>query len=113
ETLSIAVYVLAGFARRSLNSNEASLKYFLLGSFATGFLLYGIAMTYLAAGTTNLEQISQFVRSDFAGGAMGASTPIIYYASLGLLLIGLGFKAALVPFHQWAPDVYEGAPTPV
>ncbi|MEO6906943.1 MAG: NADH-quinone oxidoreductase subunit N [Abditibacteriaceae bacterium] len=113
ETLSIAVYVLAGFARRSLNSNEASLKYFLLGAFATGFLLYGIAMTYLATGTTNLSQISLFVRSGFAGGAMGASTPIIYYAGLGLLLIGLGFKAALVPFHQWAPDVYEGAPTPV
>ncbi len=113
EILSIAVYVLAGFARRSLNSNEASLKYFLLGAFATGFLLYGIAMTYLATGTTNLAQISQFVRGGFVGGAMGASTPVIYYAGLGLLLIGLGFKAALVPFHQWAPDVYEGAPTPV
>jgi NADH-quinone oxidoreductase subunit N len=113
ETLSLAVYVLAGFARRSLNSNEASLKYFLLGAFATGFFLYGIAMTYLATGTTNLSQISQFVRGGFAGGAMGASTPIIYYAGLGFLLIGLGFKAALVPFHQWAPDVYEGAPTPV
>jgi NADH-quinone oxidoreductase subunit N len=113
ETLSIAVYVLAGFARRSLNSNEASLKYFLLGAFATGFFLYGIAMTYLAVGSTNLTQISQFVRGGFAGGVMGASTPIIYFAGLALLLIGLGFKAALVPFHQWAPDVYEGAPTPV
>lgn len=113
ETLSLAVYVLAGFARRSLTSNESSLKYFLLGAFATGFFLYGIAMTYLATGTTNLSQISQFVHGGFAGGAMGAATPIIYYAGLALLLIGLGFKAALVPFHQWAPDVYEGAPTPV
>lgn len=113
ETLSIAVYVLTGFARRSLNSNEASLKYFLLGAFATGFLLYGIAMTYLATGTTNLVQLSQVVRGGLEGGSMGASTPYIYYAGLALLLIGLGFKAALVPFHQWAPDVYEGAPTPV
>jgi len=113
ETLSIAVYVLAGFARRSLNSNEASLKYFLLGAFATGFFLYGIAMTYLATGTTNLAQISQFARGGFVGGPMGDSTQLVYFAGLALLLIGLGFKAALVPFHQWAPDVYEGAPTAV
>lgn len=107
ETLSIALYVLAGFARTRLLSNEAALKYFLLGAFASGFLLYGIALTYYAVGSTSLPVITQLVTS---GSIRSAE---ILYVGLALLLIGLGFKAALVPFHQWTPDVYEGSPTPV
>lgn len=112
ETLSIALYALAGFARRRLVSNEAALKYFLLGAFASGFLLYGIALIYFATGQTALAQIAQVV-----GGASGpvraGVSPAILYIGIALLLVGFAFKAALVPFHQWTPDVYEGAPTPV
>lgn len=107
ETLSIALYVLAGFARARLMSNEAALKYFLLGAFATGFLLYGIALTYAATGSTQLEQIRQnLTRIPLSGN-------FVLLGGVALILIGLGFKAALVPFHQWTPDVYEGSPTPV
>ncbi len=111
ETLSIALYVLAGFARRRLMSNEAALKYFLLGAFASGFLLYGIALVYYAVGSTAFPQIAEVV----AGGPTRSPqiSPTILYLGLALLVIGLSFKAALVPFHQWTPDVYEGAPTPV
>jgi NADH-quinone oxidoreductase subunit N len=115
ETLSIALYVLAGFARARLKSNEAALKYFLLGAFATGFLLYGIALTYYATGSTLLPQIKANVLHGMAQGPTDAgirSMPVLF-AGMALLLIGLGFKAALVPFHQWTPDVYEGSPTPV
>jgi NADH-quinone oxidoreductase subunit N len=107
ETLSIALYVLAGFARTRLMSNEAALKYFLLGAFASGFLLYGIALTYYAVGSTSLPAIADNLSRN------AVRSQGILYAGLALLLIGLGFKAALVPFHQWTPDVYEGAPTPV
>ncbi|MCX6136465.1 MAG: NADH-quinone oxidoreductase subunit N, partial [Ignavibacteriales bacterium] len=105
ELMSISFYVLAGFSRTNDRSNEAALKYFLLGAFATGFLLYGIALLYGAARSTNLIRI-------------GMVFPIIAthpwaIAGLGLLLIGFGFKVAAVPFHMWVPDVYEGAPTPV
>lgn len=107
ETMSIALYVLAGFARIRLMSNEAALKYFLLGAFATGFLLYGIALTYFATASTHITTIAANIES---GGVR--SVPLLF-AGLALILIGLAFKAALVPFHQWTPDVYEGSPTPV
>lgn len=108
ETLSIALYVLAGFARTRLASNEAALKYFLLGAFATGFLLYGIALIYAATGQTSLARIGELGPTGFA-----TASPHLLHIGMALLLIGLGFKAALVPFHQWTPDVYEGSPTPV
>ena len=105
ELMSVCLYVLAGFIRTKERANEAALKYFLLGAFATGFLLYGIALIYGAVGTTNLTMI----RNVFAV----VSTNILFVIGAGFLLIGLAFKAAAVPFHMWAPDVYEGAPTPV
>ena len=111
ETMSIALYVLAGFARARLFSNEAAMKYFLLGAFATGFLLYGIALTYAAVGSTNLVQIAAILGGQDTTGVV-VSMPILLGAT-AMLLIGLGFKAALAPFHQWTPDVYEGSPTPV
>ena len=107
ELLSVAVYVLAGVDRRSSRAAEAALKYFLLGAFATGFLLYGIALIYGAAGSTNLQDIAAFVTQ--AGGI--GSSPMMQ-VGIGLLLVGFGFKVSAVPFHMWAPDVYEGAPTP-
>jgi NADH-quinone oxidoreductase subunit N len=105
EVMSVAVYVLAGYDRTNVFSSEAALKYFLIGAFASGFLLYGIALVYGTTGTTNLSLI----------GAQLAGRPVSLMAALGLglLLIGLGFKVAAVPFHMWAPDVYDGAPTPV
>jgi len=113
ETFSIALYVLAGFARRRAMSNEASLKYFLLGAFASGFLLYGIALTYYATGTTQLPQILQSILEKKTFGSERPIAMTFLHLGLALTLIGLGFKAALVPFHQWTPDVYEGSPTPV
>ncbi len=112
ETMSIALYVLAGFARRNLRSNEAALKYLLLGGFSTGFLLYGIALIYFSTGSTLFPEIAKFL----AGSGVQTATPFgsaVFYSGVAFLLIGLGFKAAAVPFHQWTPDVYEGAPTPV
>lgn len=105
ELMSIAFYVLAGFARRRLTSNEAGLKYFLLGAFATGFLLYGIALVYGTSGTTNIPSILSRI------GMLGKEPTMLI--GLGLLLIGLAFKVAAVPFHMWVPDVYEGSPTTV
>jgi NADH-quinone oxidoreductase subunit N len=106
EILSIATYILAGFKRTDVRSNESSLKYFLLGSFATAFLLYGIALIYGSTGTTNYHSIRELALYQ-------GSVSITVLLGLGLLLVGFGFKVALVPFHSWAPDVYEGAPTPV
>jgi NADH-quinone oxidoreductase subunit N len=106
ETMSIAVYALVGFVRRDPKSNEAAIKYFLLGAFSTGFLLYGIAFIYGATGTIRLEPI----RAALKGGM--ASNPYMLLG-LGMMLIGFGFKVAAVPFHMWTPDAYEGAPTPV
>ncbi len=106
EVLSIATYILAGFKRSDAHSNESSLKYFLLGSFATAFLLYGIALIFGASGSTNYQMIRDV--TSLQGGAQ-----VTAIAGLVLLLVGFGFKAALVPFHAWAPDVYQGAPTPV
>jgi NADH-quinone oxidoreductase subunit N len=105
ETMSVAVYVLAGYNRGNRFSAEAGLKYFLIGAFASGFLLYGIALVYGAAGTTNIVQVG----AQFGQGTLGLMAKL----GLGLLVIGFGFKVAAVPFHTWAPDVYDGAPTPV
>jgi NADH-quinone oxidoreductase subunit N len=106
ETMSIAVYALAGFLRDDPRSNEAALKYFLLGAFSTGFLLYGIALIYGATGSIKLEPIE-------AALSRPATDNALLLAGVGLLLIGFGFKVAAVPFHMWTPDAYEGAPTPV
>jgi len=105
EVMSVAVYVLAGYNRSNAFSSEAALKYFLIGAFASGFLLYGIALVYGATGTTNLSLIGAQLA--------GKSLPLMAALGLGLLLIGFGFKVAAVPFHMWAPDVYDGSPTPV
>ncbi|WKW12212.1 NADH-quinone oxidoreductase subunit N [Pseudogemmatithrix spongiicola] len=107
EIMSVAVYVLAGMNRRSGKAAEASLKYFLLGAFATGFLLYGMALIYGATGQTQLTEISRIVLRYTLG-----DHPMLL-VGVGLLSIGLFFKVAAVPFHTWAPDVYEGAPTPI
>ena len=107
ELMSISVYVLAGIWRPELRSSEAALKYFLLGAFASGFLLYGIAMAYGAFGTTTLAPIAMQLDT------LTAEQRPLALAAVGLLLVGFGFKVAAVPFHAWAPDVYEGAPTSV
>jgi NADH-quinone oxidoreductase subunit N len=105
ETMSVAAYALCGTERKSARSAEAALKYFLLGAFASGFLLYGIALCYGATGTTNLSGIASAV-------ADVPRDPRLLIGML-LMLVAIGFKVAAVPFHMWAPDVYEGAPTPV
>jgi len=121
EILSIATYVLAGFRRTDIRSNESSLKYFILGSFSSAFLLYGIALIYgatslaepgaagtlgrVVAGTTNIPEIASRLSQ--------AQYPALLYAGAAMLLVGFGFKIATAPFHIWTPDVYEGAPTPV
>jgi len=107
EIMSLAQYILAGMRHNVLKSSESSLKYFLLGAFATGFLLYGIALIYGATGTTNLFAIVAAVRE---GGLV--DHPLLTIG-MGLLVVGFGFKIASVPFHMWTPDVYEGAPTPI
>jgi NADH-quinone oxidoreductase subunit N len=107
ELMSIAVYVLAGINRRSIVAAEAALKYFLLGAFASGFLLYGIALLYGATGTTNLTILYLQITG------LGLQDNLMLLLGIGLLLIGFGFKVAAVPFHMWTPDVYDGAPTPV
>ena len=112
EILSIATYVMAGFRRTDLRSNESSLKYFILGSFSSAFLLYGIALIYGAtatvhgdAGTTNIAMIASRLND--------SRYPQLIFAGAAMMLVGFGFKIATAPFHVWTPDVYEGAPTPV
>ena len=121
EILSIATYVMAGFRRTDVRSNESSLKYFILGSFSSAFLLYGIALVYgatsiaepgpggslsrIVAGTTNIAEIANRIGQ--------AQYPALLYAGAAMMLVGFGFKIATAPFHIWTPDVYEGAPTPV
>ncbi|AIE84072.1 NADH-quinone oxidoreductase subunit N [Fimbriimonas ginsengisoli] len=107
EILSVALYVMAGMSRTEEKSSESALKYFLLGAFASGFLLYGISFLYGATGTLHLEEVA---RAWISGGP--AARPLIVFG-VGMIVIGLGFKASLVPFHQWTPDVYQGAPTNV
>lgn len=103
EILSISVYVLTGFLRRRDESSESALKYFLLGAFSTGFLLYGIALLFGATGSTHLATIA----------ANGAEHSTMMLAGMALVLVGFGFKIAAFPFHVWTPDVYQGAPSPV
>ena len=108
ELMSISVYILAGTDRRSSRSAEGALKYFLLGAFSTGFLLYGIALIYGATGATNLSIIAERL----ARPELAVPGPLVL-VGIALLLVGFGFKVAAAPFHMWAPDVYEGAPTPI
>jgi NADH-quinone oxidoreductase subunit N len=105
EISSISTYVLAGFRRRAAISSEASLKYFLLGSFATAFFLYGVALMFGATGSTSIATIALAMRS--------TPIPLLAFAGIALMFVGLGFKVAAAPFHVWTPDVYEGAPAPV
>jgi NADH-quinone oxidoreductase subunit N len=107
ELMSISVYVLAGINRRSVFAAEASLKYFLLGAFASGFLLYGIALLYGATGSTNLTLIYVQISG------LALQSDVMLMAGIAMLMIGFAFKVAAVPFHMWTPDVYDGAPTPV
>ena len=105
EISSISTYILAGFRRNEASSSESSLKYFLLGSFATAFFLYGVALMFGATGSTNIEIISQTLRA--------APAELLVYLAMALMLVGLGFKVAAAPLHVWTPDVYEGAPAPI
>ena len=107
ELMSIAVYAMVGLNRRSYRAAEGALKYFLLGAFSTAFLLYGIALVYGATGSTNIVTIGERIAADRLAG-----TPMLLLG-VGMLVVGFGFKVAAVPFHMWAPDAYEGAPTPV
>jgi NADH-quinone oxidoreductase subunit N len=106
ELLSIPLYVLSGFARPQEESEEAAMKYFLLGAFASSFIVYGIALVYGATQTTQLGEITVSIQS-------AAANSELLIIGAGLILVGLGFKVAAVPFHMWTPDVYQGAPTSV
>jgi len=108
EVMSVSLYVLAGFNRANLKSNEAGLKYFLLGAFSTGFLLYGMALTYGATGTTRIDKIAAQVAQMSL-----PSANVMLLAGMLLMMTGFAFKIAAAPFHMWTPDVYEGAPTPM
>ncbi|MGH9523165.1 MAG: NADH-quinone oxidoreductase subunit N [Terriglobales bacterium] len=105
EISSISTYVLAGFRRRDAASSESSLKYFLLGSFATAFFLYGVAMMFGATGSTSIPVIREALLAGNSG--------LLAYVAVALMFVGLGFKVASAPFHIWTPDVYEGAPAPI
>ncbi|MFQ3610166.1 MAG: NADH-quinone oxidoreductase subunit N [Fimbriimonadales bacterium] len=107
EVMSLALYVMAGLARTEVRSEESAIKYFLLGAFASAFFLYGIALMYGAQGTVDLQQVLVNLSQFEASGA----SKLLMIASLALMVVGLGFKASLVPFHMWTPDVYQGAPT--
>jgi NADH-quinone oxidoreductase subunit N len=106
ETLSICIFVLVGFHRKVSLSNEASLKYFLMGAFATGFVLYGTALIYGATGSTNVHKLGEYFRTTTEFG------PLLTIAFV-MFIAGMGFKLSLAPFHAWAPDVYQGSPTPI
>jgi NADH-quinone oxidoreductase subunit N len=105
EISSISTYILTGFRRNEASSSESSLKYFLLGSFATAFFLYGVALMFGATGSTNIDVISQKLQA--------GPVELLVYMAMSLMLVGLGFKVAAAPFHVWTPDVYEGAPAPI
>ena len=105
ELMSLSLYVLAGYFRDNPASSEAGMKYLLLGAFASAFFLYGIALIYGGAGTTNIPAIAEAITA--------ANKSPLLLAGMFLLIVGFGFKVAIVPFHQWAPDVYEGAPTTI
>lgn len=106
ELLSIPLYVLSGFARPRPESEEAALKYFLLGAFSTGFIVYGVALVFGATGTTSLAAV-------LSASAANPANLVLLLVGAGLILIGLGFKVAAVPFHMWTPDVYQGAPSSI
>ena len=105
EISSISTYILAGFRRRAAISSEASVKYFLLGSFATAFFLYGVALMFGATGSTSITVIGDALSS--------GQIPLLAYVGVALMFVGLGFKVAAAPFHVWTPDVYEGSPSPI
>ncbi len=107
ELMALSTYVLAGFLRHEIRSNEAALKYFLLGAFSSAFLLYGIALTYGMTGTTNLKDIASYVTQH------GIAKNPVFTLSMIMFIIAFGFKIAAAPFHMWAPDTYEGAPTSI
>jgi len=106
ELMALSIYILAGFMRRSNRSNEAAIKYLLLGSFSSGIMLYGMSLLYGLAGTTNLAGILAFLRG------ADLTNPVLFLAMI-MLVVSFGFKVAAAPFHMWVPDVYEGAPTSV
>lgn len=105
EISSISTYIMAGFRKSHAAASESSIKYFLLGSFATAFFLYGVALTFGATGSTNLTAIAQTLG--------GTATPRMAFLALAMMIVGLGFKVSAAPFHVWTPDVYQGAPAPV
>jgi NADH-quinone oxidoreductase subunit N len=105
ETVSITSYILAGFMKNNRQSNEASLKYVLFGAFASGMMLYGFSWLYGISGSTNLLDIKEAL--------IYSGNPLLIYSSLLLVLVGIGYKLSMVPFHYWTPDVYEGSPTPI
>ncbi len=105
ETMSIPIYCLVGFHRDRMTSLEGALKYFLLGAFASGFLLYGIALIYFTTGTTKIAAVASIARD------LRLLDNPVFLGGVGLLLVGFGFKVSLAPFHMWTPDAYEGAPT--
>ena len=106
ELMALSIYVLAGFMRRDSRSNEAGIKYLLLGAFSSGIMLYGMSLLYGLSGSTNLQEIMLFLRQT------DITNPVIFLAAV-MLVVSFGFKVAAVPFHMWVPDVYEGAPTSV
>src|SRR6476619_231549 len=106
EISSISTYILAGYRRRNAGSAESAIKYFLLGSFATAFFLYGVALMFGATGSTSIAVVSTKLQAE-------PTVPVLAYVAFALMFVGLGFKVAAAPFHIWTPDVYEGAPSPV
>jgi len=119
EMLSLALYILCGFVARRKSSQESSMKYFLLSSFASAFLLYGIALTYGATGNTSFVGIQRFLGGDILGISHAANSILLFpthamlLVGMGLLAVGFAFKVSAIPFQAWTPDVYEGAPAPI
>src|SRR5574341_1493501 len=113
ELLSIPLYVLAAFARPREDSEEAGLKYFLLGAFSTGFVVYGIALVFVGACSVSPETCSTSLKAIVTAASSGTSNLPLLTIGSALILVGLGFKVAAVPFHMWTPDVYQGAPSAV
>src|SRR5579864_7278741 len=118
EMLSLALYILCGFVTRRSSSQESGMKYFLLSSFASAFLLYGIALTYGATGSTSFIGVAQFIQGIVPAARPGVGSviwhsPTLLLIAMGLLTVGFAFKVSAIPFQAWTPDVYDGAPAPV